>query len=583
MTQMNIRISILRLVAAVIVAVLVYNLFHIQVIEGQHWANMAENNRVRHLVETAPRGRILSADGVELAGSIPSYEVALAYEHDSEKQNQTVLKLAELLEVDPEDIFAKLSAHRRRFEPVKIANVDFETVLLLEEYRHLMSSLVIQINPQRYYPEKTLLAHTLGRVDGDGIGTEGLERHWQDYLKGENGFSVIHANASGRPVSEPVSSQPAVPGNDLQLTIDAGLQRVTQESLNRVLTRVREELRAEEAWAGAVVVMDPNTGAILAMVTEPAFDNNRRYASDWDALFPEEMPNWARSRLDRTVNYRRPVGSTFKMLTGLAALETNKVTATERIYDSGVTMINDFRTRNYASRAYGNINMRRALEVSSNIYFGTLGARMGANTIYDYIHRFGMSKAMKNAGFSDIDLREQLHAIDAREGNPWYGGDTVQLSYGQKNEYTPMQMANYVSMLANGGTHYQPHVVDKVIDVDGNVVPVFVTDGEGNEVLREMPYVIAEQNFVPHHLKAVQEGMLDAARSSSNLRNLPVTVAGKTGTAEPGGNRDSMSWWVGYAPYEEPEIAIVVFLEYGGLGSRSTEVAKDIIEYYFGE
>lgn len=579
MKQIKWRMMILRIVAAAFVAVLIYNLFLIQIIEGQAWSDAADNNRFRHQIQTAPRGKILSADGVELAGSVPSYEVALAYEQNSERRQQSILKLAELLEMDPDDIRDKLSKHRRRFEPTVIASrVDFETVALLEEHRYLIPSLVIEIMPQRVYPQQTLLAHTLGRLV-DGAGVEGLELQWDDYLRGQAGYKVVQVNANGSPVGEPMNSLQAIPGHDLHLTIDAGLQQATQDSLSRVLAKIRETNKMEDAWAGAVAVVDPNTGRILAMVTEPSFDNNQKYNYKW----PEELPQWARSYRDRVINWRQPVGSTIKMLTGLAGLETGHVTASERIRDNGNTRIANFPVVNWGGNSYGNIDLRRALQVSSNIFFGTVGFRMGREVFYQYVDRFGMTGvasgdipdyAMKNAGFTDIAQTEQLYSLDYyrvllnRPSQPFLPSHTVQMSYGQLNEFTVMQMANYVSMLANGGTHYKPYMIEKITDADGDVVEFFE------------PVVISEQDFDPEYLKVIREGMQMAASSGSHFRNLPIKIAGKTGTAEVR-PKDSMAWWVGFAPYENPEIAIVVLVEHGGLGSRASEVGRDIIDYYF--
>lgn len=580
MKQMHRRISLLRLMSALIVAVLIYSLFQIQIIEGSEWADIADNNRFRHLLETAPRGRILSADDVELASNLPSYEVGLAFEPDKAKREQAIIKLSELLPMSIEDIEAELDKHYRKFEPALIASdVDFHTILMLEEFRHLIPGLDIHVKPRRIYPQNSLLAHTLGHLKEGSLGASGLELQWEEYLRGQNGFSVIQVNAFGRPVGLPVNSQPAVPGLDLHLTIEAGLQKVVQDSLHRVLAKLREQYELGDAWTGAVAVVDPNSGRILAMASEPSFDNNHKYSYSW----PEELPQKesVRTYRDRVINWRRPVGSTFKMLTGLAALETGRVTATEKIRDTGKTRISNQPVRNYASSAYGNIDMRRALEVSSNIYFATMGDRVGQEVIYEYIHRFGMTGvakgedpnyAAKNAGFADISQGEQMHGLDyyqemLRQGKPFYPGHTVQMSYGQLNEFTVLQMVNYVSMLANGGTHYKPYLVEKITDARGEVVESFT------------PEIIAEQDFDPEALKVIREGM-QAAAKGGQFRSLPFTIAGKTGTAEEAG-RENHAWWVGYAPYENPEIAIVVHLEYGGLGLRGTEVARDIIDYYF--
>lgn len=580
MRQMRRRISLLSLVAALIVGVLIYNLFQIQVIQGEEWADIADNNRFRHLVITAPRGRIFAADGTELAGSIPGYEVALAFEPDSAKRQQAIEKLSQLLSMDIKEIEAKLKKQTQRFAPARIAsNVDFETVLMLEEYSHLIPGLVIQVKPQRTYPQTTLLAHTLGHLKEGITGASGLELQWDENLRGENGFSVVQVNVLGRPVGQPANNQPAIPGNNLHLTIDVGLQQKVQESLHSVLAKLRDRHKMQDAWTGAVAVVDPNSGKILAMASEPSFDNNLKYRYQW----PDELPQreTIRTYRDRVVNWRKPVGSTFKMLTGLAALETGNVSANERIRDTGFTRISNQPVQNYGRAAYGNIALRRALQVSSNIYFATLGSRVGQEVIYEYIDRFGMtgaalgenpSYASKNAGFTDIHHGEQYHGLDyyqerLRVGKPFYTGHTVQMAYGQLNEFTVLQMANYVSMLANGGTHYKPYLVEKITDFHGEEVEFFA------------PEVIAEQNFDAAALTAIREGMQLAA-GSSRFRGLPFKIAGKTGTSEEYG-KDNHAWWVGYAPYDNPEIAIVVFLEYGGLGLRGEEVARDIIDHYF--
>lgn len=200
MKQMNRRIFILRLAASLIVTALIYNLFQIQIIEGEQWADIADNNRFRHLVEIAPRGRIFSADGVELAGNVPGYEVALAFEPDTQKRQQAVDKLAELLAMSREEIEEKLSKHYRRFEPATIAsNVDFQTVLMLEEHRHLIPGLVIQIKPRRIYPETTLFAHTLGHLKEGNIGASGLELQWEEYLRGKTASASFRSMPMAAP------------------------------------------------------------------------------------------------------------------------------------------------------------------------------------------------------------------------------------------------------------------------------------------------------------------------------------------------------------------------------------------------
>ncbi|MTI95612.1 MAG: hypothetical protein FH749_09000 [Firmicutes bacterium] len=566
MKQTIFRMHLLRILSALIVLVLVYNLFEIQVVEGEHWRNVSENNRFRHLVQTAPRGKIITADGVELADNIPAYNVALAHEPDSDRRNETIEVLSSIIDMPVEDIVERVAGHSRRFEPVVVArDIDFETVLLLEENRHRMPALVIQVTPKRVYPQEMLLAHALGRTNIDYTGTEGLELQWDEYLTGQDGLSVVQVNATARPVGAPVYSQPAVPGHNLHLTIDAGLQQAAQDSLQRVIEFNREERGAHQAYSGSVVVMDVNTGQILAMVSEPTFDANKKHETSlWDSE--------NRYLINRAVGYRRPIGSTFKMITGLAALEENKATATETIRCTGRTSILSFPTVCYNSVAHGHLSMRGALDRSCNIYFGTMGVRLGYEMIYEYAEMFGLTREVRNAGFTDLPQGEQQTSLDFRRAqDSWWGGDTVQISYGQLNEFTPLQVANYVTMLANGGIHYKPYMVEQIVDANGETVEEFA------------PEVLAEYAFAPENMLVIHEGMRAAARSTASLRGLPFDVAGKTGTAQDGRKGyDSHSWWVGFAPYDEPEIAIVAFMEHGVLGSRSAEIGRDIIDYYFG-
>lgn len=574
MKQLLFRMHVLRLCAALVVAVLIYNLFHIQVIEGGHWRNTAENNRFRHLVQVAPRGKIISADGVDLASNIPGYSLSLAFDGDKSSRDKTVAALARLLELTEEEIDAmdeRISKYTRRFEPLELfRNVDFNKILLLEENRHLMPSLVIQVTPRRIYPQNELLAHALGRTV-DYTGREGLERSWNEHLTGTNGFSVVQVRAGGRPVGLPIISQVAVPGNNIILTIDSDLQRYSHEALLRGLVKSRETRMGEKAWSGAVVIMDPNTGKILAMVSEPTFDANAKYTAPiWEDEVPLRVQN---SYLNyRPIQYSRTVGSTFKMLVGLAALEEGKVTPTEKIYCGGPTWIvgrpgRDSPTTCYGGAVHGHIDMREAIRVSCNVYFGTLAYRLGYTKLSEYIELFGLGLSPYNAGFDDVP--EQAPAkLPFFEKNPLLG-NLVQMGYGQINEFTPLQMANYIAMIANGGIHYKPYMVDRIETAEGELVEQI------------LPSILDTHQFKAAGLRSVQEGMLRMGQSNAFTRNLTVSVASKTGTAEQTGAGHPHGWWVGYAPYENPEIVVVVFLEHGGQGFRASEVAAEIINYYY--
>jgi penicillin-binding protein 2 len=576
MKQLLLRMHVLRLCAALVVAVLIYNLFHIQIIQGGHWRNTAENNRFRHLVQVAPRGKIITADGVELASNLPGYSVSLAFDGNRASRDKTVETLARLLELTEEDIEAmntRISDYRRSFEPLELfRNVDFNKILLLEENRHLMPSLVIQVTPRRVYPQDYLLGHALGRTI-DYTGREGLELSWNEHLTGTNGFSVVQVRAGGRPVGLPIISQVAVPGNNIILTIDSDLQHFTHEALLRGLAIARGTRMGAKAWSGSAVVMDPNTGRILALISEPSVNANAKYTPpNWE----EEVPYAVRGSnlFFRPVQYPRTVGSIFKMLVGLAALEEGKVTPTERIFCGGPTWIVgrrgiDSPTICWEGTAHGHLDMREAIRLSCNVYFGTLAHRLGYNTLREYFDLFGIGPSPFNAGFDCLPLGEQGSANFASERRPIFGGDVVQMGYGQINEFTALQMANYIAMLANGGIHYKPYMVDRVESAEGEIVEQI------------LPTILNSHQFSAVNLRTVQEGMLRMGQSNANTRNLTVSVAGKTGTAEQTGEGFPHGLWVGYAPFDNPEIVVVVILEHGGEGFMASRVAAEIINYYF--
>ena len=573
MKESIIRIQIMRIFAAVVVLLLVYNLFHVQIVEGERWSSMAESNRFRRFTQVAPRGSIYTADGVVLATNIKTYDIALSYEHDRQLREQAITTLCSLLGLEYEAVASKLAGHRRKFEPVVVArNVSFEQIVILEEHRYLIPGLVVQVNPRRYFPQSYLFSQPLGRVTpGDYTGVSGLERQWNDYLQGRDGSYIIQVNANHVPIGEPVYDQEAVPGQNLHLTLDAELQQVAQDSLRRVLQKLRDNGTAENAWAGAVVVIDPNTGRILAMVSEPTFDvNDPNSFARGGIVYPEEVPAWAQTHgLDRTYNYRKPIGSTMKMLTGMAALETGLVTARESLRCTGHTRIANQPTQCYARTAHGNVDMIRAIQVSCNIYFGNMGHRMGRDVFYEYLEIFGMGWERRNAGFTDIPYGEQRDALDYRLRDTWFGGHNVQIAYGQLNEFTPLQLANYIAMIANGGIHYKPYLVETITDYQGEIVEHF------------QPTIINAYDFDPANMETIRRGMLAAAQGG-HMRGVAVPTAGKTGTAEdsspPG---DAHSWWVGYGPYDEPEIVVVVFMERGGLGLRAAEVGRDIFDFWY--
>jgi penicillin-binding protein 2 len=494
--------------------------------------------------------------------------------------------------------------------PIGLADdVSTETVSIIEEQHHKYPGMVTDIKPLRKYIDGQYAAHLLGYVRGideetlkelkdegydsnDIIGQTGIELAAERYLSGYDGRRRVEVNTKGR-LTDELSGEPAIPGNTVVLTIDSRLQKTAMESLEKNIKRIRESgiggsKNHRDANAGAVVAIDVNTGEILAMASYPTYDPSIFLAdsADKDAqkaiqeLF--DPANEDRPAFNRAISGKYAPGSTFKPITAIAALEEGIITPEDTIYDSGKVNIGgwDFWCLEYKNGlgAHGKTDLKKALETSCNIYFHEIGFRTGIDNIEKWARHFGLGEK------TGIDiLGESKGTVSSKEykekvfNDVWRPADTAQSAIGQLyNEFTPLQLANYISTLANGGKRYKPHLIKRVLKYDGSIV---------NEISPEYEQLPVK----PENLEAVKEGMIKVTHSvdgtaSEAFKNFPVTVAGKTGTAETGyeKSRSSNALFVCYAPAEKPEIAIAVVIEKGVWGSYTAPVARDILEEYFG-
>ena len=484
-------------------------------------------------------------------------------------------------------------------------NVSMNTISEIEERHHEFPGIITSVEPVREYVNAQDVAHVLGYVraisqseydnlkqegykNDDLIGKAGIEKTAERYLRGRDGKKSIEVDTSGRQTRQQ-ETVAAIPGSDVILTIDTNLQKVAMESLQRNIERIRnikgDKVNFGDANAGAAVVLDVNTGEVLTMASYPSYDPQLFLAGSEDTAsqiaLVELNNDTNKPQLNRNIQEIYAPGSTFKPLVAIAALEKGVITPTSsNYYDSGHINIGgrDLYCLEYPAYGHGLLNLKKALETSCNIYFYDLGYKTKIDTLNVWADYFGLGKktgidlpSEVEGYMSSVDLKKELR------NDIWRPADTAQVSIGQfDNAFTPLQMASYISALANGGKKYQPYIIKRVIKYDGSVV---------NETKPTYEQIPVKQSTI----NAVKEGMVAVTQSVDGtamdyFKGLPFEVAGKTGTAQTSSQatRSPNALFVCYAPAENPQIAIAVVVEKGAWGSNVAPIARDIIDEYFG-
>ncbi len=483
-------------------------------------------------------------------------------------------------------------------------DVGMDTISEIEERHHEFPGVITSIIPVREYVDAYDEAHVLGYVRAitqdqyddlkeegynnyDLIGQTGVEKTAERYLRGRDGKKSIEVDASGR-LTYQQETVAAIPGSDVILTIDSSLQKVAMESLARNIEFIKnkkENANFGDAFAGSAVVLDVNTGGVLAMSVYPSFDPQIFLAGSEDKEAQQAIKSLNtdanQPQLNRAIQGKYAPGSTFKPLTAIAALEKGVITpANSRLYDSGYTNIGgrDLYCLEKPTYGHGWLNLKEALETSCNIYFYEIGFKTTIDTLGIWAGYFGLGKksgidlpSEKTGNMSSVELKKLLR------NDIWRPADTAQVSIGQfDNEFTPLQMANYVSTIANGGKRYKPHIIKKVIKYDGSLV------NETEPTYTRVPIQQSTINAVKQGMVAVTQSIDGTAYKS--FIGLPFEVAGKTGTAQTSreSDRSPNALFVCYAPADNPQIAIAVVVERGAWGSNVAPIARDIIDEYFG-
>lgn len=567
--------------------------FYINIVDGEKYREMAERNKYIHYKVQALRGVIYSSNMEQLVYNELSFDLLCNKNNlpDGEERNKIIIMVADILKREVSEINDLINDSEK--DNLVIAdNINHQQLILLETEINGLDGFSIKNNTVRDYPDGNIFSHILGYIGKispeelinsnkyvmtDYVGKMGLEKTYNDILHRKAGEIKIERNAETFDISKGSISLPDS-GDNLVLHIDYGLQKKLSESISNILNEVGTK-------KAAAVAIDPRDGGILAMVSFPEYDNNLFNQGDQKEL-NELLNNKDNPLFNRVISGQYPTGSTIKPIMALGALEEEIISPNKTItdylgyievsnqYDSSITY--KYRDNNI----HGIVDMRKAIAVSCNTYFFTIGGGyqgqkgLGLENIKKYLKLFGWGKdtGIDISGEKSGLVPDNEWKIEVK-GEPWYIGDTYNLSIGQGNLLvTPLQVASAYVAIANGGTLYEPQLVDKYIDSNGNTI--LDIDSE----------VIRRDFFSEENIKVIQEGMRQAVTSGSAtfLNSLPVEVAAKTGTAETSYINRYHNWIGSYAPYDNPEIVLVIMIEnVEGIRSATVPVTREVLDYYF--
>lgn len=580
------RLFILRVGLLLVVVLLGLRLWHLQIREGPYYRDLSENNRTRLVLLEPARGLIYDRRGVLLANNVPSFSLYVTLE-DVKDREVLIQQLIDLLGLDPTLIRKKMTAKGSKLLPRKIKDrMTLRDATLVESHRLDMPGVMIQVESQRNYPGGVTAAHLLGYVgeisadqlekpefldlhQGSIVGQYGVEKSYDRHMRGMAGQKSVEVDALGHEKRASVVERPQA-GNDLYLTIDVRLQKVA------------EDLLGEEH--GAIVALDPNSGDILAMASRPGFDPNvlsrELTAKQWVEIVQDE----GRPLNNRASQGQYPPGSTFKIPMAVAALETKTMSPSNTVFCNGGYQFGKRLYHDWKASGHGYVDLHNALVHSCDVYFYTIGQRMGIDVMAEFGKDFGLGKA------TGVELPSERSGImpstawkQKAKNEQWLPGETISAAIGQGYvTVTPLQMASLVGTVANDGVSYRPRLVQAVMDrTSGN--------------LQELPAVPRGKiNAKPETFRVIKEALADVVTkgTATKAKSSMVTIGGKTGTAQvaalrtgpeeniPKKFRDH-AWFVAFAPVESPKIAVAVLAEHMGHGgAAAAPLAKEVIEAY---
>ncbi len=583
------RIGVISLIALFVFCALGFRLWQLQIVEGARFRTLSEKNRLRLKRLPSIRGRILDRTGRVVVENRPSFDVVLVPE-DAKDRLTTLRTLVSYLPETAGLLEGKLprNPHRSPYEGIFVArDVSWDTLVAIEAHQLDLPGVTVEVSAKRSYVGGPSASHLLGYVGevnsaeiarhkgyrlGDLVGKVGLEKVWEEVLRGYNGGQQIEVDATGRKlrILDEVKTRP---GHNLRLTLDFALQEQVERALGHA--------------EGAVVVLAVETGEVLALANRPAFNPNLFARgikpNEWRAL----VENPLRPLTNRVLRGQYPPGSIFKPIMALAALEEGIITPETQFGCQGSLSFGGRTFHCWKRSGHGRLDLKQALAQSCDVYFYQIGQRLGIQKIAQAARRFWLGQDLGLALGSSPGLIPDVEWKRRRFNAPWYAGETLSVVIGQSYVVTtPLQIAVATAAIANGGVVYRPLFVKHVLDVDGEPIQTYA------------PEIITRVNISEEHLRIVRDGMREVVHGELGTGKkalLPhIEVAGKTGTAQvvsglsekeeevPRRHRDH-AWFVAFAPATDPEIVVVCLLEHAGEGGGAVAapVVRQVLEAYF--
>ena len=573
--------------------ILLIRLFYLQVIQGQELRRLSENNCLRLQSTDASRGMIFDRNGILLVDNRPAFDLSIILK-DAKPVDLTIEKLAKLIEVPVSELMKKIGHNKgiSSYKPILLKqDIGRDALAAVEVRKFDLPGIVVDVKPRRHYIKRQSAAHLIGYLSeinsdelksgkyleckgGDFIGKFGVEKGFEQFLKGKRGGRQVEVNVMGQ-VVKVLKTVDALPGQNIYLTIDYILQK-------------KAEALLEDA-AGAVVAMDPETGDILVMASSPSFDQNAfvdgMSYKQWESL----ISNPLRPMENKAVQGEYPPASTFKIVTAIAGLEEGVIDENTTMYCPGYYKYGNRIYRCWRRGGHGSVNIFKALSESCDVFFYQVGQKLGIDRLAFYAKACGLGSA---TGINLDDEAEGLIPTSAwkkrRTGISWQGGETLSVAIGQGyNLSTPLQMLVLTSALANGGTRYKPLILKSVKTADGDIV------------IQTKKQVIGMLPASKNTLSIVKKGLREVVNSPKGTGWIAhikgMDISGKTGTAQVVGRANDShlsekdipdhfkahARFVSYAPSVDPQIAVAVFIEHGGHGSSAAApIAREIIRTY---
>jgi penicillin-binding protein 2 len=560
-----------------VVLILTGGFYNLQILQENVYSGKSEENSVKRETQIPVRGLIYDRNGRLIVDNRPSFSLYLV---PAQTTSQTTSALSEILGIDENQI-KKNFRRSRRFQPIKIARyVDMSTLTILQENKLYLPGLEWKVEPKRHYYYNRSFAHILGTLGeigeeelnanpeyepGDLIGKKGVEQALDDQLRGKKGYRYVKVDALGRTVSAAENLSPSkkatpLPGYNLYLSIDARLQLFTDSLFGD--------------HTGALVAIDVSNGEIITMVSKPDYDLNLFAEAIEPELWNQLMADSLKPLFDRATQATYPPGSTYKMITAIAALNEGIITPQWTIYCPGYYRIGQRVIRCWKGDGHGEMNLISAIKNSCNVYFYQLGLKIGIDhwNRYSQMFRFGKKTGieLKTEKAGLVPSKEYYNKVYGKSG--WTKGLLANVAIGQGELLvTPLQMALFAMILANSGTYYHPHLTKRLVNKVSNK-----TDSLSNPSFKL-------EGIKPEVFEFIREGMRRVVAGGTGWRASVwrMSGAGKTGTAQnPHGV--SHAWFIGFVPFEEPEIAIAIIIEHGGSGGgAAAPLAGEYFRRYF--